>query len=87
MCYLLPEGREVLIQALAVPGREWLARIVLVGLYTGLRRNELLGLRGEHIDIENNLIYVAGVKSELDAGTKIEEDRDAYMNSTVRAIV
>ena len=48
----------------------------IVGLYTGLRRNEILGLRGEHIDIANDLIYVAGVKSELDAGTKTEEDRE-----------
>jgi integrase len=85
--YLLPEERERLIQALAMPGREWLARIILVGLYTGLRRNELLGLRGEHIDFANNLIYVAGVKSELDAGTKTEEDRDVYMNPRVKAIV
>jgi integrase len=85
--YLLPEERERLIQALAMPGREWLARIILVGLYTGLRRNELLGLRAEHIDFANNLIYVAGVKSELDAGTKTEEDRDVYMNPRVKAIV
>lgn len=40
--YLLPEERERLIQALEAPGREWLTRIVLVDLYTGLRRTSFL---------------------------------------------
>ena len=85
--YLLPDERERLIQAMAEPGREWLARIILVDLYTGLRRNELLGLRPEHLDFERNVICVAGAKSELDLGTKTDEDREVYMNSTVSAIL
>ena len=72
---------------MAEPGREWLARIVLVDLYTGLRRNELLGLRPEHLDFKRNVICVAGAKSDLDVGTKTEEDREVYMNSTVSAIL
>ena len=84
---MLPDERERLIQAMAEPGREWLAGIILVDLYTGLRRNELLGLRPEHLDFERNVICVAGAKSELDVGTKTEEDREVYMNSTVSAIL
>jgi integrase len=76
-----------LIQALEAPGREWLARIVLVDLYTGLRRNELLGLRPEHIDFARNVICVRGAKSEIDLGTKTDEDREVYMNTTVKGIL
>ena len=85
--YLLPDERERLIQAMAQPGREWLARIVLVDLYTGLRRNELLGLRPEHLDFTRNVICVPGAKSDLDLGTKTEDDREVYMNSTVSSIL
>lgn len=85
--YLLPEERERLIQALEAPGREWLTRIVLVDLYTGLRRNELLGLRPEHIDFARNIICVRGARSAIDLGTKTDEDREVYMNSTVRGIL
>jgi integrase len=85
--YLLPEERQRLIQAIEAPGREWLARIVLVDLYAGLRRNELLGLRPEHIDFARNIIRVRGAKSEIDLGTKTDEDREVYMNTTVRGIL
>ena len=59
--------------------REHLIDLVSVAIGTGLRKNEQLGLKVEHVDFARNLIIVAH--------TKTGKNREVPMNSEVREIL
>ena len=76
--YLLPEEEPRLKSALTGP-RAHLLDLVSVALGTGLRKNEQLSLRVEHIDFARNLIVVTQ--------TKTRRNREVPMNHEVREIL
>jgi integrase len=46
---------------------------VIVGLFTGMRRSEILGLRWSHIDLDAKVITVREAVEETDAGLRLKE--------------
>lgn len=57
--YLTPEERTKLINSCSAELRP----IVIIALSTGMRQNEILSLRWQHVDLTNKLIYVYRSKS------------------------
>jgi integrase len=76
--YLLPEEEPLLKSVLTGP-REHLLDLVSVAIGTGLRKNEQLSLKVEHVDFARNLIVVVH--------TKTFKNREVPMNSEVREIL
>src|ERR1051325_5305490 len=76
--YLLPEEEPLLKRVLTGP-REHLLDLVSVAIGTGLRKNEQLKLKVEHVDFARDLIIVAL--------TKTRKNREVPMNTEVREIL
>lgn len=76
--YLLPEEEPVLFANL--DGKKGHLRdLIVVALGTGMRKNEQLSLKWQHVDFARNLIIVTKTKSG--------KDRDVPMNRDVRAVM
>jgi integrase len=71
--YLMPAEYQVLLSNCP----EFLKPIVIVATHTGMRQGELLGLRWDHVNLEQGMITI------LD--TKNHERRDIPMDETVKA--
>jgi len=52
------EAAALLKAARAEPRAPWIADFVLLGLYTGMRRGEMLGLEWRRVDLQADLIYL-----------------------------
>ena len=60
---------------------KYLHQIITISLFTGLRINELLNLKWEHIDFNNNLIRISNTNSFQ---TKTRRDRSIPLNSYLK---
>lgn len=61
--YLSDDERERLLEACRIDREPLLYPIVLIGLTTGARRSEILGLRRQDVDLKNRYFYCHGTKN------------------------
>jgi len=81
---LTEEERRRFLEAIeAAPNRK-VANLMLMAYYTGMRRNELFGLKWEHIDFENGFINIVGERQE---GAKSNRDERIPMSQPVRELL
>ena len=55
--------KDEIIRLLSAITDDWFRLLVAMAIYTGCRRNELLNLTWEHIDLENRIIYIEKTKN------------------------
>ena len=56
---------------------------VIVGLFTGMRRSEILGLRWSHADLDAKMITVRGAVEETNAGLRLKEPKSKAGNRDI----
>ena len=76
--YLLPEEEGRLMTTLTGQ-RSHLCAIVTLAINTGLRVNELFGLKREDVDFHRDVLYIKH--------TKTDEDREVPLNDTARELL
>lgn len=76
--FLSHEEAKQLLAALKAKSPQ-LHDISMLSLYCGLRAGEILNIRGQDLDLENNLIHIADPKNK--------HPRKAYMTQTIRAML
>lgn len=69
--------------AQAAPNRK-AGQLMLMAYYTGMRRNELFGLKWAHIDLEHGFINIVGEKQE---GAKSNRDERIPLTQPVRDLL
>lgn len=74
--FLTPKEADRLLGALEIVSCTWW-RISMISLYTGMRLGEILGLRGQDIDLANGLIHVDGKTGR----------RAAYVSEAIRPVL
>lgn len=81
---LTKEERARFIEAAkAAPNRK-AGQLMLMAYYTGMRRNELFGLKWAHIDFEHGFINIVGEKQE---GAKSNRDERIPLSPPVRELL
>lgn len=81
---LTKEERARFIEAAqAAPNRK-AGQLMLMAYYTGMRRNELFGLKWAHIDLEHGFINIVGEKQE---GAKSNRDERIPLTQPVRDLL
>ena len=81
---LTKEERARFIEAAkAAPNRK-AGQLMLMAYYTGMRRNELFGLKWSHIDLEHGFINIVGEKQE---GAKSNRDERIPLSAPVRELL
>lgn len=81
---LTKEERARFIEAAkAAPNRK-AGQLMLMAYYTGMRRNELFGLKWSHIDVENGFINIVGENQE---GAKSNRDERIPLSAPVRELL
>lgn len=81
---LTKEERARFIEAAkAAPNRK-AGQLMLMAYYTGMRRNELFGLKWAHIDLEHGFINIVGEKQE---GAKSNRDERIPLSAPVRELL
>ena len=81
---LTKEERARFIEAAkAAPNRK-AGQLMLMAYYTGMRRNELFGLKWAHIDLEHGFINIVGEKQE---GAKSNRDKRIPLSPPVRELL
>ena len=56
---------------------------VIVGLFTGMRRSEILGLRWSHADLDAKMITVRGAVEETNTGLRLKEPKSKAGNRDI----
>lgn len=81
---LTKEERARFIEAAkAAPNRK-AGQLMLMAYYTGMRRNELFGLKWAHIDLEHGFINIVGEQQE---GAKSNRDERIPLSAPVRELL
>ena len=74
------EQEEARVMPYLINEREHLASLVIVALYTGMRREEFLGLKVRQVDFENNLLEIFAPKTNTFRHVGMEQKvRDALL--------
>jgi integrase/GNAT superfamily N-acetyltransferase len=78
------EERKRFLEAIETAPNRKVANLMLMAYYTGMRRNELFGLKWEHIDFENGFINIVGERQE---GAKSNRDERIPLSQLVRELL
>ena len=81
---LTEDERKRFLKAVAEAPNRKAANLMLMAYYTGMRRNELFGLKWEHIDFENGFINIVGEEQE---GAKSSRDERIPLSEPVREML
>jgi len=81
---LTMEERKRFLEAVQASPNRKPAQLMLMAYYTGMRRNELFGLKWEHIDFERGFINIVGEKQE---GAKSNRDERIPLSQPVRDLL